>query len=93
MAIKHYMKEVMRVILAPEKARKVRQFAMARYGFRKGAISKAVNAALDIWMEKPEKVKRKPAPDWRSLEGALSDIKMTSVELQHEAFSFHLPKK
>lgn len=73
--------EMLRVQLATEKAAQVRQMAMHRFGYVKGAISKAVNEALDSWMAKRKKL---PAsPDWNKMEGVLSHVKKSSVELQH----------
>ncbi len=78
--------ETLRVQIDKQKARKVRETAMTQFGFSKGAISKAVNAALDEWLHKQQKKGQGPAPDWERLTGVLKDVKMTSVELQHNAF-------
>ena len=75
--------ETLRVQIKPEKAELVRKMAMGKFGYMKGAISKAVNVALDEWLSKSSKRKK---PDWRKLRGILSDVKLSSVELQHRAW-------
>ncbi len=76
--------QTLRVQVKPEKAELVRKAAMDAFGYSKGSISKAVNAALDEWLMKRKKTMK--APDWGKLQGALSHVKMTSVELQHSAW-------
>ncbi len=75
--------ETLRAQVKPEKAELVRKVAMDRFGYTKGAISKAVNVALDEWLSSHSKRKK---PDWSKLRGALSDVKLNSVELQHRAW-------
>ena len=76
-------KETLRVQMNPEKAELVRKTAMDKFGYTKGAISQAVNEALDEWLNQKSKRKK---PDWGKLRGVLSDVKMSSVELQHRAW-------
>jgi len=78
--------ETLKVQLSKEKAQKVREVAMKQFGYAKGSISKAINEALDEWMQKQVRSKKQPGPDWESIRGVLKDIKMGSVELQHNAF-------
>ena len=77
--------ETLRAQTTREKAQKVREEAMKRFGYSKGSISMAVNEALDAWIKKPSKKKQKKV-DWSDLRGVLKDVKMSSVELQHKAF-------
>ena len=78
--------ETLKVQLSKEKAQQVREVAMKQFGYSKGSISKASNAALDDWVQKQERSKKQPKPNWKSVRGALREIKMGSVELQHAAF-------
>ena len=73
--------ETLRVQVKPEKAEFVRKAAMDTYGYGKGAISKALNAAIDEWLEKNRSKHRKVS--WKKLRGVLAHVKMNSVELQH----------
>ncbi len=77
--------ETLRVQLKPEKADLVRKVAMDQFGYSKGSISKAVNEALDKWLGQKKLAPKKV--NWSKLRGALSDVKMTSVELQHAAWN------
>lgn len=78
--------ETLKVQLREEKAQRVREIAMRRFGFSKGAISKGMQEALDEWVAKNNAKKTSFPPEWKRLRGALKDIKMSSVELQHKAF-------
>jgi len=69
--------------------RDFREKAMRVYGYSKGSIKKATEAAMKQWSDsieimKPEKKVKDPV---KLIEGMLSHLKgkMTSVELQHEA--------
>ena len=77
--------ETLRVQISPQKAELVRKMAMDKFGYGKGAISKAVNVALDEWVMKRKQTDSKKV-NWEKLRGALKHVKMTSVELQHAAW-------
>ena len=79
--------ETLKVQLRKEKAQRVRETAMKRFGYSKGSISKALGEAVGDWMKKNQVLSGSKVPDWSDVRGALKDIKMTSVELQHAAFS------
>lgn len=66
-------------------ARQVRMLAMQLYSHKKGAISNAINSAIQDWLAKFGKSAKQKNyhPNWSSLRGALGEIKMTSVALQH----------
>lgn len=87
------MIETLRAQVQREKAQKVRETAMKRFGYSKGSISKAINVALDEWLMKQGQRKKERKPDWGKIRGALKDIKMDSVTLQHAAFEFAYKKK
>ena len=57
---------------------------MQIYGHKKGAISAAINSAIDEWLLKLKTRKtRTKKVDWSALRGALKGEKMSSVEYQH----------
>ncbi|MBU0636513.1 hypothetical protein KKE06_05805 [Candidatus Micrarchaeota archaeon] len=80
------MMETLKVQLPKEKAQKVRETAMKRFGYSKGSISKALGEALGDWVRKNDAKKEQKAPNLGILRGVLKDLKMSSVELQHKAF-------
>lgn len=73
----------LRVQVPQDKARKVREKAMKQFGYAKGAISKAINSALDEWLGKVQP--SKPTLTAKDLLGRLKGVKESSVELQHKA--------
>lgn len=72
-----------RINLEPSKERKFRSRAMEKYGFKKGAISKALEEAIDIWLNLDQNDLPIINNPTKLLEGMLKGIKETSVELQH----------
>lgn len=63
---------------------KFRESAMRRYGYSKGAISRAVEDAILKWISlvKKEQISFEGDPI-EAIKGILSDVKFESVELQH----------
>lgn len=76
--------ETLRAQVKPEKAQLVKKIAMEQFGYEKGAISFAINEALDEWLRRKKTATKRV--DWNKLRGALSNVKMTAVELQHAAW-------
>ena len=78
----------LRLEIDKELEQKFRETAMREFGYRKGSLRKASEAALIAWMRDKEKrpVKKNDNPT-RLIKGTLSKYKgqYTSVELQHEA--------
>jgi hypothetical protein len=63
---------------------KFRELAMRRYGYSKGAISRAVEDATLKWISLVEKEQISFEGDpIEAIKGILSDVKFESVELQH----------
>ena len=77
--------ETIKVQIDEKKAKDVRAMAMQIYGHKKGAISAAINTAIEQWLAKFSKSARQKRykPNWGSLKGALKEVKTGSVELQH----------
>ena len=74
-------------ILLPENIEKAfRRIAMKRFGYQRGALSKAAHEAIKNWtFTYPENSEEKEE-NWDSLVGILKHVKKSSVELQHEAW-------
>jgi hypothetical protein len=56
---------------------------MEKYGFKKGAISKALEEAIDIWMNLDHDELPIVSNPTEQLSGLLEGITESSVELQH----------
>lgn len=72
----------LRVQVRRELEEKFREAAMRRFGYSKGALSRAAEEAFEKWLSSIEEVKFEGDPV-EAIEGLLSDLKMGSVELQH----------
>jgi hypothetical protein len=75
----------LRVQINPEIEEMFREAAMKRFGYGKGALSKAAEEAILRWLSTSEK---KPVAfegdPVKAIEGLLKDVKVDSVTLQHE---------
>ncbi|RLE86739.1 MAG: hypothetical protein DRN04_19070 [Thermoprotei archaeon] len=61
-----------------------RELAMKRFGYCKGALTKAIEEAIIKWIAFAEKEEITFEGDpIETIDGILSDIKIDSVELQH----------
>lgn len=72
------MTQTIKVTVDDALAKRFKRLAMETYGYKKGAIKKALE----------DMIKKASLPgevDWASLDGALK-IKMSSVELQHSVW-------
>jgi hypothetical protein len=74
------MTETIKVEVNEALARKFRKKAMETYGYKKGAMKKALEESMQRFAS-PGVV------DWDSLTGLIKAPGMTSVELQHRAWS------
>jgi hypothetical protein len=70
--------------LTEELERKFREAAMRRFGYGKGALSRAAEEAIQEWLASTgdEEVKFKGDPV-EAIDGLLADLNVDSVELQH----------
>ncbi len=76
----------LRVQVDQKLERKFREAAMKRFGYGKGALSKAAEEAIVKWISTIEKEDLSFEEDpVEAIDGLLSDIDIDSVELQHEA--------
>lgn len=85
---------VLKLEFEKEFEQKFRELAMRKYGFSKGALSKASKEALKIWIKSEEKPLPKLKDPFKNIRGCMKELKgkYTSVELQHEAKNLW-PKK
>ncbi len=67
-----------------------RKAAMKRFGFRKGAMSEAAKEAIELWSENDEEGHEEKDPI-EAISGLMKNVKESSVELQHRAWS-HITK-
>jgi len=76
----------LRVQIHEKLERRFRELAMRRFGYAKGALSRAAEEAIMNWISAAEKESLSFEGDpVKAIEGLLSDIDIDSVELQHEA--------
>ncbi len=61
-----------------------REAAMRRFGFAKGALSRAAEEAIQLWLSSIEGVGFEGDPI-EALDGLLSGVKIDSVRMQHSA--------
>lgn len=78
---------VLKVELDKKLEGRFREAAMKRYGFKKGAIQKATEEAVSIWIDKEPSIIPKLEDPFGAVTGILKHLrgKKTSVQLQHEA--------
>ena len=76
----------LRVQINQKLERKFREVAMRRFGYGKGALSRAAEEAIMKWVSTVEEENLSFEGDpVEAIDGLLSDINIDSVELQHEA--------
>ena len=76
----------LRVQINQKLERKFREFAMRKFGYGKGALSRAAEEAIMKWISTVEEENLSFEGDpVEAIDGLLSDIDLDSVELQHEA--------
>jgi len=81
----------LRVQINQKLERKFREFAMRKFGYGKGALSRAAEEAIMKWISTVEEENLSFEGDpVEAIDGLLSDI--DSVELQHEVKKIWAPK-
>ena len=76
----------LRVQINKQLEQKFREFAMKKFGYSKGALSKAAEEAFIQWTLTQEKEKLSFNEDpVEAIDGLLSNVNIDSVTLQHEA--------
>lgn len=76
---------VIRAKINEKLERRFRELAMKRFGYGKGALKKAAEEAILMWVStvELEEIKFEGDPV-EAIDGLLSEIKINSVELQHK---------
>jgi len=73
----------LRVQIDPKLERKFRETAMKKFGFGKGALSKAAEEAILNWVSCQKETPTFEGDPVRAIEGLLKDVNIDSVTLQH----------
>ncbi len=71
------MSEVIKTKVSKAVAREFKKKAMEQYGYKKGAVSQALDNLIEGYISRQK-------PDWGALKGSLRS-ELASVELQHKA--------
>ncbi len=72
-----------KINLDDQKEKVFRERAMRKFGYKKGALSKALEEAVDMWLLVENNELPRVKNPTHELEGLLAGITQTSVELQH----------
>ncbi len=76
---------LLKVQIDEEIERRFRELAMRRFGFGKGSLSEAAKEAFLMWISTFEQALGFSKDPVEAIDGLLADVKIDSVELQHEA--------
>jgi hypothetical protein len=63
--------------------RRFRETAMKRFGFGKGALTRAAEQAFERWLSAAREDVKFEGDPVKAIDGILGDMKLNSVELQH----------
>lgn len=78
------MKLLIRAKIDDKLELRFRELAMKRFGYGKGALTKAIEEAIIKWISSVEKEELTFEEDpIEAIDGLISDIKVDAVELQH----------
>jgi hypothetical protein len=75
----------LRVQIDPKLERKFRETAMKKFGYGKGALSKAAEEAILNWVSSEVETPVFEGDPVKAIEGLLKDVDIDSVTLQHES--------
>lgn len=75
----------LRVQIDPRLERKFRETAMKKFGYGKGALSKAAEEAILNWISCQKEAPIFEGDPVKAIEGLLKDVDVDSVTLQHES--------
>ena len=73
----------MRLQVRDELERRFRETAMKRFGFGKGALTRAAEQAFENWLSTAREDVQFEGDPVKAIDGILGDVKQNSVELQH----------
>jgi len=72
-----------RLQLRDDLEKRFREAAMRRFGFGKGALSRAAEQAIEAWLSVATETIRFEGDPVKVMEGILSGVSLDAVELQH----------
>jgi hypothetical protein len=75
----------LRLQLRSDLEKRFRETAMRRFGFGKGALTRAAEQAFERWLSTTKENIRFEGDPVKAIDGILVDLKLNSVELQHSA--------
>ncbi len=75
----------LRLQLRSDLERRFRETAMRRFGFGRGALTRAAEQAFERWLSTAKENVRFEGDPVKAIDGILGDLKLNSVELQHSA--------
>jgi len=75
----------LRLQLRSDLERRFRETAMRRFGFGKGALTRAAEQAIEKWLSSGKESVRFDGDPVKAIEGILANVRLNSVELQHSA--------
>jgi len=73
----------LRLLVRDDLEKRFREAAMNRFGFGKGALTRAAEQAFERWLSAAKEDVRFEGDPVKAIDGILDDVKITSVELQH----------
>lgn len=74
-----------KVNLDKEKEQHFREKSMKKFGYKKGALTHALNEAIDLWLAMEEDELPLVNQPTKMLRGLLKEVKDSSIELQHQS--------
>ena len=72
-----------RLQLRDEIEKRFREAAMRRFGFGRGALSRAAEQAIEAWLSAATETVQFEGDPVKAIEGILSEVSLDAVELQH----------
>jgi len=72
-----------RLQLKDELERRFREAAMRRFGFGRGALSRAAEQAVEAWLSTTTETVQFEGDPVQAIKGILSGLSLDAVELQH----------
>jgi len=75
----------LRLVLRTDLEKRFREAAMKRFGFGKGALTRAAEQAIEKWLSSGKESVRFEGDPVKAIDGILAGVRLSSVELQHSA--------
>ncbi|MCR4368717.1 MAG: hypothetical protein NUV67_02305 [archaeon] len=75
--------ETIKFQIEEKKAKRFRKRAMGSYGYSKGAVSKAANNAIDLWLDRTDG--KKSTLNAKDIRGIVSGLEGSSLEIEKKS--------